>query len=205
MNLKLNYMKKILTICILILLGAGCSIEGIQDPIIIQGIDGKDGVDGIDGINGTSSTIEIVEEDAGYWLIFLEDGVEVKRIFNRYAVDGTNGTDGEDGKDGYDTRMNFLDITAEMESVCEEGIRVQYGLDLDRNGELEADEVEGFTDVCKCVCNECEYDIPYYDVELICCDDYEGKSVTVCQITGIKVTKGIIGKPELETTEILCF
>lgn len=238
--------KQLGFLAIMFLFVISCSIEGIQDPVIIVGPPGADGIDGVDGKDGVSSTIEVITDEGGYWLVFFEDSVEVKRIFIRDGVDGVNGDDGisstieviveedgywlvffendvevkrifvrdgidgedgedgEDGKDGYNSRMNFIDITSEMESDCEKGIRVEHGLDTNRNDKLDPDEVTGFTDICECVC-ECEYDIPYYDIEFICCDDYEGKTQVVCQVTGIKVTKGIVGMPELETTEIICF
>ena len=67
-------------------------VEDGQDGI--DGLDGIDGVDGVDGIDGISTTITTEQAEGGYWLIFLENNVEVTRIF---VSDGQDGQDGQDG------------------------------------------------------------------------------------------------------------
>jgi len=81
----------------------GDQIEVVFIPNGTDGIDGVDGIDGIDGNpgeDGISCTIRTEESEGGYYIIFLEDGEEVNRIFIYYAQDGEDGEDGEDGTNG---------------------------------------------------------------------------------------------------------
>lgn len=66
------------------------------------------------------------------------------------GVDGVNGDDGEDGTNGQDGLVSRVVVNAEPEGAncVHGGVRVQTGLDLDRNGQLEAVEVDDTQYLC---------------------------------------------------------
>ena len=119
--------------------------NGIDGTDGQNGLDGLAGIDGIDGIDGVSATIrtEVVEPSEGHpyggYNMYITVGDETTVIFI------SNGADGENGLDG----LNSLFVLNTTE-VCESGgIEINMGLDINRNGVLDSDEVQ-YTEV---LCN----------------------------------------------------
>jgi len=177
------------------------------------GQNGQDGKDGQDGFNTLINT-EVVED--GYIMYMgldinrnniLETSEITSQIKITHGEDGEDGEDGKDGKDGLNSLVSIVELNESMEHACEDGgIRVYYGLDDNADNILDESEYDGYADICECVCDcECECEIPYYEIEFSCCpDEYESKTTTVCERPALKITKGIVGKPELETVEFIC-
>ena len=91
----------------------GDQIETVFIPDGTDGIDGYNGIDGLDGEDGQdgiSCTIKTEESEGGYYIIFLENGIEVNRIFIYYGTDGYNGEDGTDGTDGVSSTIETIRI-----------------------------------------------------------------------------------------------
>ncbi|QBF81450.1 alkaline phosphatase [Shewanella maritima] len=66
------------------------------------------------------------------------------------GVNGTNGSNGENGKDGYNTVISTTDIAKGSEQCVFGGQMIQAGLDVNRNGVLDADEVDTSLTVYQC-------------------------------------------------------
>ncbi|NKF50551.1 alkaline phosphatase [Shewanella sp. WXL01] len=66
------------------------------------------------------------------------------------GVNGTNGSNGENGKDGYNTVISTTDIAKGSEQCVFGGQMIQAGLDVNRNGVLDADEVDASLTVYQC-------------------------------------------------------
>lgn len=176
---------------------------------------------GVDGEDGHNSLVRTEITDDGHIIYIgldtnndgiLQDSEVTSQIKVLNGTNGTNGEDGTNGTNGLNLLIHIVELHSEMEHNCEYGgVRVYYGLDDNSDGVLDANEYDGYHDVCECVC-ECDNPVPYYEIEPICCDDYNQSSTTdrivntkvICEVTGFKVTKGIVGKPELETVEIFC-
>ena len=96
-------------------------IDGEQGEIGPQGPAGQDGVNGSDGAAGI-------------------DG-----------VDGQNGIDGQDGTDGIDGLNSLIELVNETAGDnCEHGgIRVNSGLDDNRDGILQSEEIDDFSFICQ--------------------------------------------------------
>lgn len=119
-----------------------------------NGADGSDGTNGTDGSNGLTSLIRVTTStscDNGG--ITIEVGIDDDQngSLGDGEVDATydicDGADGTNGSDGYNTLSNV--ITEPAGSNCPNGgIIVQLGLDTDRNGSLDADEVVSENYVC---------------------------------------------------------
>lgn len=125
-----------------------------------------DGVDGTDGSDGLTSLVATRPLPAGatcaaggielrYGLDDDRDGVlddgEVEQVRALcHGRDGQNGQDGEDGEDGEDGREALVVVTAEAPgAACATGgQRIQVGLDDDRDGVLDAGEIDATSRVC---------------------------------------------------------
>jgi hypothetical protein len=195
----------------------------LEDNEITNSIFIANGIDGTNGTNGHNSLIRVeIVEDGHILYIGLDtnnDGLlqdsevtsQIKVLNGINGTNGSNGSDGTNGTNGLNFLIHIVVLNSEMEHECTDGgVRVYYGSDTNGDGVLNEDEFKGYHDICRCEC-ECDHPVPYYEIEPICCDDYENNtpsksssSKTVCEVTGFKVTKGIVGKPELETIEIFC-
>lgn len=94
----------------LIILENGIEVSRVFVANGVDGLDGINGLDGIDGVDGVSAEVRTEEAEGGYWLIILQDGVEVSRVFVADGIDGTNGLDGIDGTDGENGSGNTVTI-----------------------------------------------------------------------------------------------
>ncbi|HEB76618.1 MAG TPA: hypothetical protein ENJ04_09725, partial [Nitrospirae bacterium] len=118
---------------------------------------------GTDGSDGLISLISISDEPAGDNCagggVKIEAGLdqnyngildpeEVEET--RYVCDGTNGTDGTDGKDGSDGLSTLVSVSEEPEgdNCTNGGIKIEAGLDDDRDGLLDPEEVDDTVYVC---------------------------------------------------------
>lgn len=75
----------------------------------------------------------------------LLDGEEVETFY--YICDGKDGSDGENGTDGYTTLFN-VDESGYITQCENSGLIISYGLDKNRNFELELEELEKVTYLC---------------------------------------------------------
>ena len=96
-------------------------IDGEQGEIGPQGPAGQDGVNGSDGAPGLP------------------------------GVDGQNGIDGQDGTNGTDGLSSLIELVDETAGDnCEHGgIRVNSGLDDNRDGLLQSGEIDNFSFICQ--------------------------------------------------------
>lgn len=119
--------------------------------------------DGVDGTNGLTSLVATRPLPAGatcaaggielrYGLDDDRDGVlddgEVDQV--RALCHGRDGDDGEDGQDGEDGREALVVVTVEPPGAAcvAGGQRIQVGLDDDRDGVLDAGEIDATSRVC---------------------------------------------------------
>ena len=95
--------------------------NGEQGEIGPQGPAGQDGVNGSDGAAGVNGT------------------------------DGQNGIDGQDGANGSDGLNSLIDLLSEPSGDnCEQGgLRINSGLDDNRDGILQTEEVDDFSFICQ--------------------------------------------------------
>ncbi|GEM_PF-3823667 len=135
--------------------------NGILDP---EEVDNTQIVcNGTDGSDGLISLISISDEPAGDNCagggVKIEAGLdqnyngildpeEVEET--RYVCDGTNGTDGTDGEDGSDGLSTLVSVSEEPEgdNCTNGGIKIEAGLDDDRDGLLDPEEVDDTVYVC---------------------------------------------------------
>lgn len=114
----------------------GNGTDGMDGTDGIDGMDGRDGVDGMDGADGDAgadgTSCTVVEEGNGTKTISCEDGTMAM------VSDGTDGL------------SSLLDVTAEAPGAncADGGQRIDWGIDDDGDGILEAGEIEGTRYVC---------------------------------------------------------
>ena len=115
------------------------------------------------GQGGPPVLIEVTVEPAGNNCTDGGQKIEVGEDFNSngildpseiettaYVCNGVDGNDGNDGNDGPEGRMVLVETTAEAAgSNCENGgLAIEAGVDNNRNGQLEPEEVQNTTYVC---------------------------------------------------------
>ena len=140
---------------------------------VCNGSDGSDGADGIDGIDGAdgldaepTSLVSVSEELAGANCAAggqrIDWGVDDDRdqvldaeeidatAYVCSGMDGADGADGSDGSDGASGLSGIVSTNVEPAGAnCEAGgLRVAWGLDLNENGVLDAEEEDGSSYVC---------------------------------------------------------
>ena len=101
----------------------GWAFIDLTGPAGPPGVNGTNGVNGLDGMNGVNGT---------------------------NGVNGLNGTNGVNGTDGFTALASTTSIPSNA-STCvtsNGGIQVEVGLDLDRNGMLDASEVRQTSYIC---------------------------------------------------------
>ena len=101
----------------------GWAFIDLTGPAGPPGVNGTNGVNGLDGMNGLNGT---------------------------NGVNGLNGTNGVNGTDGFTALASTTPIPSNA-STCvtsNGGIQVEVGLDLDRNGMLDASEVRQTSYIC---------------------------------------------------------
>lgn len=139
--------------------------EVVSENYVCHGANGSDGSDGSDGTNGTngiSSITRVTTEDPGANCtsgglkieIGMDDvntdgSLQNEEVDYTYYVcngadgnDGSNGSDGTNGSDGLNSLIRTTNESAGA-NCPNGGIRIDVGLDTDRNGNLEAGEFIG--------------------------------------------------------------
>jgi hypothetical protein len=106
---------------------------------LVAGCTGSNGADGTDGADGSSCTV--TENADGTATITCEDGTSVT------VTDGSDGSDGSNGSDGSSSLIATTNEPAGA-NCANGGQRVDYGIDDDADGTLDAAEVDGTTYVC---------------------------------------------------------
>ncbi|VAX27189.1 hypothetical protein MNBD_NITROSPIRAE02-1162, partial [hydrothermal vent metagenome] len=118
---------------------------------------------GTDGADGLLSLISISDEPAGDNC--TEGGVKIEAGLDennnavldpeevdqtRYVCDGTDGTNGSDGESGSDGLSTLISVSQEPEgdNCTNGGIKIEAGLDDDRDGILDSVEVDDTEFVC---------------------------------------------------------
>ncbi len=135
--------------------------EEVEETVTVcdgaTGPQGPQGEDGDEGDDGATALINVTAEPAG---VNCEVGGQRFDVGIDSNGDGTLDPDevqttvyvcdGEDGGDGDDGLVSLVDITeVGPGDDCENsGIRVDTGLDLNNNGELDADEIQHTYFVC---------------------------------------------------------
>jgi ELWxxDGT repeat protein len=106
---------------------SGWLLIDLTGPEGIPGIPGQDGIDGINGLDG------------------------IHGINGQDGINGTNGTNGTNGIDGSEGKLALVKMSTEpIGNHCEYGgLRVQVGVDGNRNGVLDGNEI----DLTEFVCN----------------------------------------------------
>lgn len=100
---------------------------------VYNGSDGQDGEDGQDGLSVIYDTDETEDGAVLYIGYDLNYDGQLQESEIITTINVTNGQDGEDGTDGRDALVNLVETS--------EGVIVQSGLDLDRDGILDEEEI----------------------------------------------------------------
>lgn len=133
--------------------------EVVSENYVCNGSNGSDGNDGNNGADGSSSITRVSTEDpgsncsnGGLMIEIGMDDVTPDGVLQNDEVDytyfvcnGANGSDGSDGSDGSNGLNSLIRTTTEAPGAnCSNGgIRIDIGLDSNRNGNLEAGEYMG--------------------------------------------------------------
>ncbi|MBU1243560.1 hypothetical protein KKD52_09855, partial [Myxococcota bacterium] len=134
--------------------------EVLQTQYVCNGIAGVDGCDGTDGANGLNSLVRVTAEAAG--LNCMAGGTKIETGLDadsdgvldpseiaqtRYICNGADGSDGTNGSDGFNSLVTVF-VVAPGVPCAAGGQRIEIGLDLDRDGVLDAGEVTQTQYVC---------------------------------------------------------
>jgi hypothetical protein len=128
-----------------------------------DGTDGMNGAAGASGANGANSLVMTSVEQPGANCATggtkLDIGIdtdgdgalsasEIEQTV--YVCNGADGTDGTDGDDGADGLRGLVSVTAEDPGAncAGGGQRIDYGVDDDSSGTLDAGEIDGTSYVC---------------------------------------------------------
>ena len=111
-------------------------IQGEQGEIGPEGPPGQDGFNGNDGLNGTDGITGPPGADGQNG----SDGAD--------GINGQNGTNGLDGADGLNSLIDLVEEAA-GENCKNGGLRVNSGLDDNRDGILQLEEIDDFSFICQ--------------------------------------------------------
>ena len=111
-------------------------IQGEQGEIGPEGPPGQDGFNGNDGLNGTDGITGPPGADGQNG----NDGAD--------GINGQNGTNGLDGTDGLNSLIDLVEEAA-GENCKNGGLRVNSGLDDNRDGILQLEEIDDFSFICQ--------------------------------------------------------
>ena len=111
-------------------------IQGEQGEIGPEGPPGQDGFNGNDGLNGTDGITGPPGADGQNG----NDGTD--------GINGQNGTNGLDGADGLNSLIDLVEEAA-GENCKNGGLRVNSGLDDNRDGILQLEEIDDFSFICQ--------------------------------------------------------
>ena len=123
-------------------------IQGLTGPNGPQGPAGANGINGTDGTNGTNglSAYQV-------WLNLGNIGTEadfIASLTGPQGIQGAQGTNGDDGQDGINTLVNTT-VEQAGANCANGGTKIEVGLDIDGNGVLDSNEING--SLTKYVCN----------------------------------------------------
>ncbi|MEN9302842.1 MAG: hypothetical protein RL264_1271 [Bacteroidota bacterium] len=133
------------------------AITGAQGPQGIAGQNGLDGVNGTNGQNGLSAyEIWLAQGNTGTesdFLTAITGAQGPQGIAGQNGTNGVNGTNGTNGTNGVDGKNTLAKTTTEAAGAnCTTGgIKIEYGLDANNNGTLDASEINA--SLTKYVCN----------------------------------------------------
>jgi hypothetical protein len=130
--------------------------EITQTAFVCNGLNGQDGQDGVDG---TSALVEVTVISQGETCqnggVLVTNGYDLNNngVLEENEVAGTtvvcNGTDGTNGTDGSNSLIRTTRID-ESEECPLGGFLIESGLDVNGNGVLEDEEVNGFNTTYVC-------------------------------------------------------
>ena len=187
----------------------GCGSDGAD------GQNGANGQNGSDGKNGTSATMKTSVENAGencanggIKIEVLLDGV-VQSDQTQYICNGAQGAQGPAGSGSAGPQgtdgLNTVLLTTKVESGndCPNGgYKVEAGLDKNKDGKLDADEVQA--DLTRFVCNGAEGDAGINGFNTLLQTAKIDPGDATCKAGGYKIEAGLDkdGDGELDADEI---
>ena len=127
---------------------------GPQGPAGQNGTNGVNGTNGINGQNGLSAyEIWLAQGNTGTESDFLTAITGAQGPQGIAGQNGTNGVNGTNGTNGVDGKNTLAKTTTEAAGAnCTTGgIKIEYGLDANNNGTLDASEINA--SLTKYVCN----------------------------------------------------
>ena len=136
--------------------------ERQNSEIVCNGIDGTDGADGTNGADGNTTLITQTPLSVGSSLcsnggIEIHTGLDSNRnnildsseITGNYPIcNGTDGTDGTDGVDGHTALIANNPISIGDSNCPNGGVEILFGLDMDRDNILDANETTSTRYIC---------------------------------------------------------
>lgn len=139
--------------------------EVVSENYVCNGADGNNGSDGSDGSNGTNGTDGIssitrvtteapgvncasggLKIEIGMDDVTTDGTLQNEEVdYTYYVCNGADGNDGSDGSNGSDGLNSLIRTTNESAGAncANGGIRIDIGLDTNRNGNLDAGEIIG--------------------------------------------------------------
>jgi len=123
-----------------LIIGFDTNLDGIVNDItqteyVCNGEPGQNGADGQNGSDGQNGADGQNGSDG-------QDGLN-----GQDGADGQNGADGQDGADGYSTLLLTEDIT-DKEICGNGGVKISTGLDTNRDGVLDTNEISNTQNIC---------------------------------------------------------
>lgn len=125
-----------------------------------DGQDGADGTDGEDGTDGLTTLVDVTEIGESEACPFGGVRIDVGPDKNRndkldedeisdttYICNGAPGANGQDGEDGLNALVNVIPVEP-GENCPTGGVRIDVGLDLNRDGALDDSEITKSVYVC---------------------------------------------------------
>lgn len=130
-------------------------LKGVNGKNGLAGIDGNDGVNGnngseglagADGSNGSDGSSCYLDHTANK-IVCGNDFISITDLSaGPKGDDGNDGAQGSQGNDGFDSLVFASNITAE--GGCGTGVKIDRGLDVNDNGDLDAGEISGTQYLC---------------------------------------------------------
>ena len=146
------------------------------------------------------TTITIGKDASGDGELSSEEIIDV--VTTCHGETGETGATGDDGQDGSNTLMQVHEEPA-GENCPAGGLRFDYGLDTNQNGELDEDEIQD----TEYVCNG-EQGAPGYVALVEVTEEPEGQNCTAGGLridTGLDLTgDGELAEEEIDSTSYIC-
>ena len=170
-----------------------------------NGVDGNDGQDGQNGENGTNASVQTTTftgeqgdcTNGGVKVEVLING-EVQKDQTQYICNGANGQDGQDGENGHSALVVTSDEVGD--NCAHGGIRLDFGLDSNDNGTLDAEELLSSRYVCNGEKGADGENGKTANVQTTIFEDEQGG----CTNGGIKVEVLFDGVVQADQTQYIC-